>query len=205
MSFLRLFAFSARGRPLQRPARDDAALEARLAQLETVHSYRFQDELIGWALLDLWSERQAAAQSKLAIARGRYPPTLDPVAHFAALRLADTRSQERAIEDGEELLEKHPRNRWMLLAQGYLLQESGRYADASARFENILMLPNQEPDFLDRLFKVWSWLALAQMSAVDDPDRARGYLQSILASGVSGGLRSDARQLMDSLDQPTRP
>ena len=63
----------------------------------------------------------------------------------------------------------------------------------------ILDLPNQEPDFLRRLFRAWSWMALAQMSAERDGEKARAYLQEIVGSGVTGGMLDDARRMLDTL------
>ena len=97
------------------------------------------------------------------------------------------------------MLTAHPTNRWMLLAQGYLLQQRGCIAEASTHFHHILDLPNQEPDFLRRLFRAWSWMALAQMSAERDPERARTYLRELIGSGETGGMLDDARRMLDTL------
>ena len=119
--------------------------------------------------------------------------------HFAALRLPDAHSKDQALQEGARLLAAHPMNRWMLLAQGYLFQQRGRMAEGSKCFEDILELPNQEPDFLRRLFHAWSWMALAQMSAQRDAAKARAYLREIVASGVTGELLEDARRMLDDL------
>ena len=119
--------------------------------------------------------------------------------HFAALRLPDAHSKDQALQEGARLLEAHPKNRWLLLAHGYLLQQRGRMAEGSKCFEDILELPNQEPDFLNRLFRAWSWMALAQMSAPRDAGKARVYLREIIASGVTGGVLEDAKRMLDDL------
>ncbi len=201
MSFLRLFAFSAAGKPLRPPRRDHVDLNAQFADLEARSGYRYRDELLGWMLIDLWKGDTTNAQRKHQVARARYgDEPLDPVWHFAALRLPDARHKDEAIEGGARLLADHPANRWMLLAQGYLLQQRGRAAEASACFQRILDLPNQEPDFLRRLFQSWSWMALAQMSVDADPERARSYLREIVGSGVTGGVLDDARRMLDRLE-----
>lgn len=129
----------------------------------------------------------------------------DPVLHFASVRLDDPSVREDALLDGERLLEAHPQNRWLLLAQSYLLQQAGRNAEATQTFQRILDLPNQEPDFIRRLFTFWSWMALAQMTAPDDRAKARVYLQNIVQSGVTGEMLDDAKRMLDSLNQTRAP
>jgi hypothetical protein len=205
-SFLRLFAFSERGDPLRRPERGDPALERALVELEAAGRYQYRDELIGWALVDLWTGALAEAQRKFDLMRTRYPQGMpDAVAHFAAFQLPDASSQEIAIRDGERLLAAHPTNRWMLLAQGYLLKARARSSEASECFQAILALPNQEADVVHRLFKVWSWMALAQMSAEHDPAQAAAYLREIIASGVTGGMLDDATRMLDGLVPAKHP
>lgn len=202
MSFLRLFASSPAGAPLSRPARVDSASVTAIEAHERRSDYRYRDELIGWALVDLWTNDRASAKRKIDIVRERYRSSEpDPVLHFASVRLLDPIVRRAALLDGERLLRAHPENRWMLLAQGYLLQQEGSVADASDIFRRILDLPNQEPDFLRRLFTAWSWLALAQMTAPHDLAQARTYLQRIVQGGVTGELLVEARRMLDSLDQ----
>ena len=202
MSFLRLFAFSPAGTPLSRPARADSSIVSAIETLERRSDYRYRDELIGWALVDLWKNARARAKQKLDIVRERYRDSgPDPVLHFASMRLQDSSLRQAALLDGERLLRSHPENRWMLLAQGYLLQQAGRIAESSDTFRRILDLPNQEPDFLRRLFVAWSSLALAQMTAPQDPAKARTYLQSIVQGGVAGEVLVEAKRMLDSLDQ----
>ncbi len=203
MSFLRLFAFSEPGAPLAHPAFDGAELEAELARLEERTPYRYGDELMGRMLVDLWVDRKQEAQRKFELALSRYgaadPP--DRVLHFAALHLPDERGKDAAIAFGARLLDAHPRNRWMLLAQGELSQQRARFDESSTCFRRILELPNQQPDFLNRLFKAWSWMALAQMTADADPAQARVYLGKIIDSGVTGEMREDAVRLMERLEK----
>lgn len=200
MSFLRLFAMSVRGEPLRRPERGDPTIERVLVELEASGRYQYRDELVGWALIDLWTGAAEQAQRKFNLTRTRYPQDVpDAVAHFAALQLQEASSQDIAIRDGERLLATHPTNRWMLLAQGRLLQARARSNEASECFQTILALPNQEADFLHRLFKAWSWLALAQMSAERDPAQARAYLREIVASGITGGTLDEAMRMLEGL------
>lgn len=202
MSFLRLFAFSSPGTPLRRPSRSDAGIASAIDAAESRDAYRYRDELTGWALIDLWTNDRPNARRKFAIVRDRYrDSTPDAVLHFATAQLGDDSARRRAIPEGERLLRAQPENRWILLAQGALLQQDGRTAEASGTFRRILTLPNQEPDFLARLFRAWSWMALAQLTAPNDPDEARTYLQHIIQGGVTGGTLNDATRMLDSLDR----
>lgn len=202
MSFMRLFAFSTPGRPLGRPRRDAPALSRQISGLEGASAYRYRDELLAWTLIDLWKDDGVAAQAKYDLARARdRDDAPDAVMHFAALRLPEARAKDAAIEDGMRLLAAHPANRWILLAQGYLLQQRERTAEAAACFRRILALPNQEPDFLWRLFRAWSWMALARISTEGDPRQAREYLREIVGSGVTGALLDEAKQMLDDLDR----
>jgi predicted Zn-dependent protease len=207
MSFLRLFAFSPPGTPLSRPARaDSAAIADAVAARESRSTYQYRDELVGWALVDLWTDSLANAKQKIDIARDRYRDTgPDPVLHFATMRLQDSTARERAILEGGNLLDAHPNNRWILLAQGNLLQQHGRFSEGTEVFHRILNLTNQEPDFLRRLFRAWSWMALAQMTAQQNPAEARAYLQRIVRSGVTGDILTDTQRMLDSLDQKRAP
>ena len=96
-------------------------------------------------------------------------------------------------------------DRLSALAQGYLLQQRGRTAESAKCFEPILALPNQEPDFLRRLFRAWSWMALAQMSAASDPSKAQSCLRQIIASGVTGPMLDDARRMLADLTRRNQP
>lgn len=206
MSFVRLFAFSPPGTPLSRPARTDSAIAEALAVLESRSTYRYRDELVGWALVDLWTNDRANATQKIDLVRSRYRDAApDPVLHFATMRLQDPAARERAIREGEHLLREHPNNRWILLAQGYLLQQHGRVSEGTDVFRRILNLSNQEPDFIHRLFRAWSWMALAQMTAPHNPAEARAYLQRIVQSGVTGEVLTESQRMLESLDQGRAP
>ncbi len=207
MSYLRLFAFSEPGSPLPRPAWDGPDLPQEVARLERQTSYRYSDELLGRALVDLWRERTTQAQQKFEFASLRYGAfgKPDPVLHFATSRLPDAHMKQAAIRMGGSLLSQHPRNRWMLLAQGYLLQQQDRLNESAVCFQRILDLPNQEPDDLNRLFKAWSWMALAQASAPSNPAEARLYLDKVIASGVDEDVLQEAQNLRLTLAKPPSP
>jgi tetratricopeptide (TPR) repeat protein len=196
----RLFVFSEPGQPLERPSRGASDLASRVASLEAATRYRWEDEMLGWGLIDLWNDDAAEGQTKFDLVRARYPHEADAVLHIAALRLPDAQDKDRAIQAGEQLLADHPANRWVLLAQGYLLQQRERTAEASRHFRTILELPNQEPDFVHRLFQAWSRMALAQMLVNDDPEQARLYLNQLVASGIEGEMLDEAKRMLATLD-----
>ncbi len=74
------------------------------------------------------------------------------------------------------------------------------HAIAVSRFESLLKLPNQEPDFLWKLFQGWAYSGLA--NAVRDTDRGRAlaYVERGLAAGVAGGTRDELMRLKAELD-----
>jgi hypothetical protein len=69
-------------------------------------------------------------------------------------------------------------------------------------FYRILALPNQQADFLHRLFGAWSWMALAQITAERDTAEAAGYRRKIIESGVGGDMERDARGMLQRLRLP---
>lgn len=176
MSFLRLFAFSAAGSPLSRPARAAPRMPAELDDRESRSVYRFDDELLGWALVDLRVSDRQAAKAKLALAlQRRAGCAADPVVHFAILQLRDSTLRECGLRIGRGLLASHPSSRWMLLTQGYLLQQHGQEAEANEVFRRILDLRNQEQT---------------------------GYrlvLEDLVSSGLEGELLIRAQRMLDSL------
>lgn len=202
MSFLRLFAFSKPGHALVRPDFDNKESIARLAVAEANTGYRFGDEMIGAMLVDIRLGKIDEAQRKFALLDNRYPDKLidNAIVHFAAPRLPDEQSKDKAISVGMSLLERHPDNRWILLTQGYLLQQRDRVDESIQCFEHILSLPNQQDDYLHRLFNVWSWMALAQMNMHSEPAQARRYLEQVLANGDIEDQQEEARVLLAELN-----
>ncbi len=195
MIFHRLFLGSAPGEPLSAPDWSSPALAASL----DAAPYPFDEELIAQAMLRLWKQDLDANRLfDLALDRGAAVKE-DPVLHFCAMQLPEGRLHEEGIAAGEYLLQRHPRNRWILLAQADLYQGAGQGDRAAALFERILTLPNQEPDFLWSLFRAWSWMGLAKVHEDTDPDMARGYLERILASKIGGEMRADAEDMLESL------
>lgn len=181
MSFLRLFAFSSPGSPLSRPARFAAGMQHELRLREGRSEYRFDDELIGWALIDLRRSDREGAKEKLTLARDRRDGCApDPVVHFAILQLRDSTLRVCGLLIGRRLLAAHPGNRWMLLAQGYLLQQHGLDAEADVVIRRILELPNQEPS------------AYASV------------LKDLVSSGIGSDLQLRARQMLDSIEARPR-
>ncbi len=102
---------------------------------------------------------------------------------------------------GERLLAGHPNNRWLLLVQADLLAESGAGAEAASLYQRILDLPNQNQDFLHRLFASWSWYGLARIYRDDDPGEARRALRRIIDCGAPVCPNQDqAETMLQELD-----
>jgi len=101
------------------------------------------------------------------------------------MQLAPGPVKQMTIDMGERLLAEHPNNRWLLFAQGGLLAESGAGAEAAVLYQRILDLPNQNQDFLHRLFGAWSGFGLAGIYRDDDPEEARRALRRIVDCGSS--------------------
>ncbi len=80
------------------------------------------------------------------------------------------------------------------------MQQRERTAEASRHFHTILDLPNQEPDFLHRLFQTWSWMGLAQMLVKDELEQARLYLKQLIASDIEGEMLDEANRMLPTLD-----
>jgi CubicO group peptidase (beta-lactamase class C family) len=194
MSFLRTFLFSKPNAPI--------ALSFPVDGTNSVNKmdYNFELEWVGHALIDLWNKKPKEALIKLKAANAYADGDHDPVTHFAALRLPDDFVKDSALSMGKELLSANPKNRWILLAQGYLLQQRSRIPEAVNCFQRILDLPNQQQDFINRLFLVWSWTALAEMSMNDAPQKAKQYLTHIVESGIKGPSLENAKKLLNRID-----
>jgi predicted Zn-dependent protease len=97
---------------------------------------------------------------------------------------------------GKRLLMGHPNNRWLLLAQADLLAESGASAEAASLYRRMLDLPNQNQDFLHRLFDSWSSFGIAKIYKDDDPEEARRALRRIIDCGTSVCPNRDRAETM---------
>lgn len=200
MSFLRLFAFSNHDALL--PPLQTSELPAWLDARERSSTYSYSDELAAWALIDAWRGNKAAAESKFKLLVSRYKMPPDRVLHFAVMQFDLEELRPKATVWGQKLLALQPGDRWLRLAQGYLLQRSGNTAAAAEQFEAVLSLANQEPDFLHLLFQNWSWLALAELHKGSDPELSKTYLRQAIASGVKGPTLESAKEVLASLEQP---
>jgi len=201
LSFLRLFAFSKPGNPMA--VKIGLFSHAFSDQKLAIDGYDFNDELFAGALVDIWNRDIENARDKINSYIFRASPVelVDPVFHYVAVRLPDIGLKQRAVKAGEKLLEKYSDNRWILLTQGYLLQQLGQNEKSADLFRRILNLENQHPDYLRRLFKIWCWQALAEIEQFDQPDIAKSYLQAILQSGVEDQEKQAAEKLLASMAQ----
>ncbi len=102
MSFLRLFVSRSLGSRLSVPLGALPTSTAGLPRSRQQHArYSWEDEMLGWGLIDLWKEDAAEGQRKFDLVRARYPREADAVVHFAELRLPGAQSKDQAIRDGE--------------------------------------------------------------------------------------------------------
>lgn len=182
MSFYRLFVASVPGKPLPRPDWRGRGLARELQELERSSDYRYEGELLGQVLISGESGETNEARRLLQVAVEHYDIAARPdaVIHYAADAFSVV---SLGIPMGEGLLEKHANNRWILLAQGGLLLQEGdaRREDAADVFRRILALPNQHPDFLNRLFRSWSRIGLAEAYRDSNPTLARRHLRELIA------------------------
>ncbi|MEE8585277.1 MAG: serine hydrolase, partial [Acidobacteriota bacterium] len=177
MAFYRLFVASPIGRPLIRPDWAAPGIQSELAALEEATEYRYQDELIGQALIELWNGQPDRAESLLEAAMDRYGTAAhpDPVIHFAAQQFPAGRVRQMGLEMGSKLLAAYPGNRWMLHSQANLLRMAGEKDQAILLLHRTLDLPNQNDEFVHRIVQTMCWSTLAQIHRQDDPDQARRY------------------------------
>jgi hypothetical protein len=183
MSFYRLFVASLPGVPLPRPDWRDPELEHHLRELETSSEYSYEGELIGQILISGERDEGSEVSRLFQVAVEHYDIAArpDPVVHYATLASPEY-SATLGIPMGRQLLEKYPNNRWILLFQGeLLLREEYAGEEAADAFRRILDQPNQQPDFLHRLFKSWSWLGLAEAYRDTNPALARQHLLELVA------------------------
>lgn len=202
MTFYRLFVASPPGQALRRPdwASDDLIAELRALEQDT--DYRYEGELVGQVLIRQFHGQPGEADALFDVAMRYYDVASrpEPVVHFAILTLPPGPVKQVGIDMGTQLLADHPDNRWILLFQGYLLQQTGRGVEAAVVFNRILSLPNQHQGFLLRLFNAWSWYQLADIHRADDPDLARRYLRRIIDSGVGGADQRRAETMLAELE-----
>ena len=186
MTFYRLFVASPAGAPLPRPDWEASDLAEELRGREAETEYSYEDELIGQALICQWNDEQTRSEDLFQVAIDLYGvgEQPDPVIHFAGTQLAPGPVKQLTIDMGERLLAGHPNNRWFLYAQADLLIETGAGAEAASLYQRILDLPNQNQDFLHRLFASWSSFGLARIYRDDDPKVARRALRRIIDCGA---------------------
>lgn len=125
----------------------------------------------------------------------------DLVLHFAAAIAANEETSVFARQLDEAVIERHPYNRWALLLSGGLRARLGDNALAIERYEMLRALDNQEPDGLATLFLAWANQGLATLH-IEDPARARSYIEAGLATGVTGGTRDELLALEASIGPP---
>jgi hypothetical protein len=70
-------------------------------------------------------------------------------------------------------------------------------------YKRILELPNQNQDFLHRLFGSWSWFGIAQIYRDKDPEEAKRALRRIIDCGARVcPNREPAEEMLLELEEP---
>ena len=100
-----------------------------------------------------------------------------------------------ASEPGEPL----PRPDWRGLKLDQELEANSDYSYEGELVAQILDLPNQQPDFLHRLFKSWSWLGLAEAYRDSNPALAQKHLRELIAC-VDCPNHDQATAFLEDLD-----
>lgn len=161
-----------------------------------------RDRAIADVLISIYREDMAAASAQFSdLAAAEAPLDADLVLHFAAAVVADQDTSAFARRLDRAVIEAHPANRWALLLSAGLHARLGDTALATQRYEDLLALQNQEQDGLRRLFRAWAYQGLAGLH-MNDPARARAYVEAGLATGVAGGTRDGLLALQARLAQP---
>jgi hypothetical protein len=208
-AFVRDFVMSPAGQPLPGLGSGTASdLLARVAAQEARGVYRYADELLARAMARQWTGDTAEAEVLLFSALDRYGlrDAPDPVLHFLAAALGTPTSRPWGIAQGERLLRSHGHNRWLLFAQANLLAgDPSRARDAVADYQAILDLPNQMPDFLNRLFRAWCLTGIAQLVRDRQPEDAARRLRQAIELRVGGDTEAQARRLLTELHVVSQP
>lgn len=160
------------------------------------------DRAISELLISINREDMATASVQFAgLAAGEAPIDADLVLHFASGIVASEDTSAFARQLDNAVIQRHPANRWALLLSAGLHTRLGDTALATQRYENLLELRNQEPDGLHTLFRAWAYQGLAAIH-INDPARARSYIEGGLATGVTGGTRDGLLVLRDRIVEP---
>ncbi len=200
-SFLRLFVFSVDGEPIPHPDFRSATLSSELDMMEEEYGYSYYDELLAHAQAEASIHEMERAESIYRLVRARYGFDMegDVVTHHYLGRLDSRELADDTIEMGENLLEKHPDNRWILTTQASMFARAGEDAGAIELYERVLTIPNQQDDWLHNLFDCWTWGPLATLLLDRDPTRARHYLNSLLESEYGCSGRQNAEDMLARL------
>ena len=200
-SFLRLFVFSDMGAPILRPDFHSKTLAEELDVLEASHDYRFQDEILSYAQVDLSTGRNRRAASLYEFVNERYgfDKEADPVTHFYLDVLDPSTLVDEAIALGNALLDKFTNNRWILRSQASLLAKAGDENAAVDLYRRVLELPNQQDDRLHNGTDCWTWLPLSSLLLEKDPAQAKRYLNRIVNSPQGCSGRQTAESMLAQL------
>jgi len=201
-AFLRIFVFSDGETPVLRPDFRSETLTDELDILEAKSKYRFKDEILSHAQLDIYTHHESGATSLYQFVKERYgfDKEKDPVTHYYLDVLGEEKFVDEAISLGKDLLAQAPNNRWILTSQASLLATSGDTDSAIRLYQRILDLPNQQDDWLHNAFNCWTWLPLSSLLMEKDPALAERYLHEIINSSQGCGNRQSAESMLAQLN-----
>lgn len=165
-----------------------------------------RDRAIQSLLIAAAREDIDAASVALDAVMAHGPPLENDFAlHFVAAHLASPETERYWDTLDGAVLAAHPANRWALLFSAELRTALHQPAAAGERYEALLALPNQEPDFLAMLFRAWAFGGLAQIYKDGDPALALEYADRGLASEVGGETREQLERFRAEIAGHVRP
>jgi CubicO group peptidase (beta-lactamase class C family) len=202
MSFYRLFIASSADEILPALDVDGPDLTAQQSSEAAGGGYDYTSDLLSESYLSFYlgDMERGERLMRLADAASELSDLRDPTLHTYLGFVAhsdDLIAIGRRV--GERLLAQHPNNRRFLQTQAQLLQRAGALDEAIELYVRVLEMPNQNNDYFHLLTNARCMQALAIIFQDSDPDRARQYLTTIIASGIRGQDLSNAQQLLADL------
>ncbi len=160
-----------------------------------------RDRMISRMMIAAWTEDAEVAGALFDAIAALGPPSGDDFAlHFVASHLVSTERRGFCEALDAAIMAAHPTNRWALLMSGGLKTALGEPQAAAARYETLLGLENQEPDFLARLFQAWAHGGLAEIYLHAEPLRALEHARAGVATGVDGETLERLQAIVATLE-----
>ncbi|MEO1028431.1 MAG: serine hydrolase domain-containing protein [Pseudomonadota bacterium] len=163
------------------------------------------DRALSRILTAAWTEDFPSASKEFEQLKEASPQAFEEpdrlVLHFAAMNLQG--GADPMIDAfNDRVLAAHPNNKWVLLAASGYFERTSRDDEAFLLYQRIIDLPNQEEDFLRRLFLAWAYRDQARIMMGSDLEAAAELLDKGLATGVRGETRQQLLDLKNGLAQP---